>query len=148
MNINKLKSTTHGVDCGKTKEVFKELKRRGFKTGLENGGRETYKIVSFINGKYFAISMSSSVYCKDYSRGMHKWQSFKDIDELVMASIINQGSQPTEKQLIFIEILSKQKGVADYKKPKSVLEAIELISRLKAMESANSTNDNLIRAKA
>lgn len=148
MNINKLKSTTHGVECESTKEVFRELKKRGFKTGLEDGGHGTYKIVSFINGKYFAISMGSSVYCKDYSRGMHKWQSFKNLDELVKASIINHDSQPTGKQLIYIEMLSKEKGVSDYKKPESVVEAIDLIDRLKSMKSANSTNDNLIKATA
>jgi len=132
MNFKNLKNTLHGVECEKTKSVFKELRKRGFRVGLEDGGGgNTYKILSFINGKYFAISMASSVFCKNYSRGFHKWQHFNCIDDLVMASISTKERPPTPNQLSYIKCLLKRNGIKDSKEPETIIEAMELIDELK-----------------
>jgi len=131
MNLAKLKSTLRGVECEKTKSLFKELKQRGFKAGLEDGGGDTYKIVSLINGKFFAISMASSVFCKNYARGSHKWQNFNCIDDLVRASLNAVENAPTPKQLAYIECLSNETGIVNFKEPETIIEAMELIDELK-----------------
>ena len=131
MNLAKLKTTLHGVGCEKTKSIFKELRQRGFKVGLEDGGGGTHKIVSFVNGKYFAISMASSVFCKNYSRGSHKWQNFNCIDDLVKASMNTEDSPPTPKQMAYIECLLEKTGTVNSKEPKTIIEAMNLIDELK-----------------
>ena len=133
--FNELKETLRGVKCEATKTVFRELKKRGFRAGLEIGGGshkgDTFKIVTLINGTYFVISMASSVYCKGWSRGKHKWQYFDDIDEIVMSSTNRKISNPTIKQLAFIDALQKQNGVTEYEKPKTIVDAMEMIDLLK-----------------
>jgi len=130
MKISNLKSTLAGVKCEKTKGMVKELRRRGFQIGLEDGGYGHFKIVTLINGYYFAISMIGSVYCKNYTRSKHKWQKFSDIDDLVRASCLKAETSPSDKQLAFISALTSQIGILDYKNPETVREAYEMIDQL------------------
>lgn len=131
MKLTQLKRTLAGVTCEKTRGMVKELRRRGFEIGIEDGGFGTYKIVALINGYYFALSMVNSVYCKNYTRGKHKWQKFTDIDDLVRASCLKEKTGPSKKQLAFISILANQIGITDYENPATVGEAIEMIDQLR-----------------
>ena len=100
----KIKTTLHGVDHKKTRELFTELKKRGFKVSLEDGGKQ-WKIRAFINGIDFVISAVNMVYSKPYSRNSREWTKFDRIDDLVISSTVKKDSQPTEKQLNYISLL-------------------------------------------
>jgi hypothetical protein len=142
MKINQLKRTLAGVTCEKTRAMVKELRWRGFEIGLENAGGNgnQYRIVTFINGYYFAISMVNSVFCKNYTRGKHKWQKFTDIDDLVRASCLKEKTGPSKKQLEFISVLTTQLGIDDYENPETVGEAIEMIDQLKQLRQKQKYN--------
>lgn len=102
------KTTLHGVSSASTKEVFKDLKKRGFKCHLEKGSNSTFKIISSINGVKFAISCvdgKEKLYSKSYNRGSRKWKEFEYVDQLILISMVKATSKPTDGQLKFFNSL-------------------------------------------
>jgi hypothetical protein len=116
-----VKKTLHGVKSETTSEMFKELKKRGFNVGLENGGSNTFKIISLINGVDFIISCvdgCSPKYTKSYSRNKRDWTNFNCIDDLIKTTFIRQNNKPTEAQVSFFKTLVSEIAGLSNKKPK------------------------------
>jgi hypothetical protein len=130
-----IKKTLHGVKSESTKEMFKELKKRGFNSGLEKGGANTFKIISFINGVDFIISCVDGAdpkYTKSYSRSKRDWASFVCIDDLIKTTFIKRDNPPTDAQISFFktlvgDIASLSNAKPKIKIPKTVMEMSQAI---------------------
>lgn len=137
------KETLHGVKSESTREMFKELKKRGFTCTLEKGSNDTYKIKSFINGVEFVLSCIDGAYkkyTKNYARNKWEWKRFDCVDDLLISSMIKKDSSPTEKQSRFFntlvnEISSKSDSKVKIKIPVSVSDMADAINEAVSVKS-------------
>ena len=139
------KTTLHGVNSTATKEMFTELKKRGFAVSLEKGPNKTFKILAFINGVEFVLSCvdgESSKYTKGYSRNKWNWLVFECIDDLLLCSMVKKSSLPTEKQGAFFKKLTEQLSALAGKKVKIKI-PVNVVEMSSAINEAIIAKQNL-----
>jgi len=148
------KTTLHGVSSKATKDMFLDLKKRGFTVSLEKGSKGTFKILSFINGVEFVISCMDGVcskYTKGYARNKRSWVKFNSVDDLLLSSMVKKDNQPTDKQKVFfsglISDLSKlSKAKVKIKPPLNVVDMVGAISEA-ILAKQELKKDNLYKVK-